>query len=302
MQLQSIESFFVSAANYVPSIFRDPDDKELNLNIVVYGTKKFIEVTGKFSDMPVAWATTLRKANEFIIPFLAEHCGCLAAYTPVGAIYSFAFTAADLGESWNDVNYFINGGVYKDLKKTQIFSVVGHILLVPANLISLASFLKAAEVSNALGSLAAYSLFADGCLLGAFIALGLDSGYKIYTGTKEAEKYKKLFEDKVKEMRKSTKEIKDLRNHVISDLKDMKGSYDLQRYKAKWLLHENRVTQGWRDGLASSSEVMLKGAVMYGVTSPFALFILGTFAFVAVGRSLYYRSISRDPDKGTLLK
>jgi hypothetical protein len=336
-----------SAAEYIPDFLRNPDDEDGNKNVklytVTYCFKKFVLVTGKFSELPTGWATTLRKANDFVLPYLAQIGNFASEFAKVGAPFSIAFMVADLGESWNDFNYLLNGDLYEDLLNSRIFSAIGHLLLLPVNLIGTAQFLQAVDLANTLGGtrvfyyvekvtnlrwinaipglnsaamwlsqegwinvVATFGTLADGCLLGAFIGLGLDGRHRWKTCGDEAQRYKQLYENALKIERGNLADIVDVRTHKIKDLyKDHAKTHiavKLLDLKAKWFQNENDAAQGKRDVAASVSEVMLKGALMAGVTSPLALAVFGTLAFVAVGTSLYHRVTSSKPDTASLLR
>lgn len=330
----------ISSKTFIPNFMRDPDSEDNSNSLTVtYCFKKFVLVTAKFAEMPTAWATTLGKANDFVLPYLAQLGSFSSEYAKIGAPFSNAFAVIGLGEGWCSINYFLNGDFYEDIKESRMFSVIGQILLIPVNLIGTAQFLQAADLANTLGGtrvfyyvekvtnlrwinaipglasgaawlsqegwinvFATFGGLADGCLLGVFTSLGLHGLYQISTHSGLAHKSKEKLKQAVSKIigEEGLKDI-DLRTQSLINLTNSfpvkpESLEKLGKLKAKWLKHESDVTQGKRDVVAAVSELMLKGALMAGVTSLPVLAALGSFAFVAVGTSIYYRSTSNNPD------
>lgn len=183
--------------------FADPD--KVNLSTPSYYFKKTVAVIGKFTDWPVPWASVMRKVNECTLPYLGYIASNPEAVAAFGAPIANAIAIIDVGECWNDFNYFLNGGALNDIRHGQIGSLGAHILLVPANAIGVAQFLRAADLANVIGEcrvfsfaasaspwlgevqvfswvpkLATYGAIGTGTLCGAYALFGADATYRIW--------------------------------------------------------------------------------------------------------------------------
>jgi hypothetical protein len=306
-------------ANKLPNFCHDIEELEKRADRVIDKAflpfKKFVAVTSHFTEMPSAWASTFRKVNEFTLPYLFFLANCPKAYAKIGVPLAIAFEVADLGELWNDFNYFLNEA-HKDLNKTinnpKSMYVAGRILSAYANLVGTAAFLKAADLASTLGEmrlfsfveraatfpliraipgltlavkwlseanvvlfLASYGNLANWCLLGAFALFELDSLRRL----QKCHKQQMKDNDQEKRLGPTIEEVDDEIGEVDGEIE----SHELKHI-------EIEKTQAKYDAVANAAELLLRGVVLGGVASQPVLFVLGTFAFLAYGNSAYYRN------------
>jgi hypothetical protein len=322
-------------AEYVPLIFRDPDsfvkdskNKEITVSKSIYILKKGIQVIGTFTDAPTAWAAVAKKIQEFILPYFAAVANASAALAPFGAMFSSAFLAVDLGECWNDCNYFANGGVYEDLKKGRVASLAAHILLVPTNLIGTAVILDALELAQSVGNIRIFAGAVDAAryvkqlpLLGSIPKLTEAASWigqvRVFRWIPHLVSYGRYLDGLVtgifglflidaiqratKYHAKMTKNLAAHNRIVNQPIKNDRDNIKVENEKRRWQHLDNQHTQAICDVVACFSELLLKGVAFAGVTSLPVLFVLGAFSLGAVGTSIYYRMSTEKPEKVSIL-
>lgn len=321
------------------ALFKNPEESEEELNVVTYSFKKIVLVTAKFTEWPTGWASVMCKVNDYILPYIATLTKHLEDFAKINPLLSNTFGVISLGETWNGVNYFLNGGAYEDVANRFVFSFQAQFFFFFANVIESAKFFKEAGLANTLGGISFFSLIkkgvqgigltafprfnegvnwlsqegwvnvastfgvlADRCILGAFIFLGCDAVHRISIYSQEAKKREEKYLTLFNNVKESLK-VTDCHEGTFKMLSPENAiqGIKLAKRKIKWLQSKEKVTQGKYDLVASVSESVLKGALMVGVANSAILATLGTFAFFAVGASCYYRTTSHSPDLESLL-
>lgn len=311
MTTTTAPSCFTAFANNLPDFFHNPDEpnidqkgNEIPLNIwtTTYMFKKCVLVIGEFTNLPTAWAAVGRKINDYMLPYLATLANVYSDYAPIGSMYTTAFIVVDLGELINDANYFWNGGFYKDMLTNRIFSAMGHILLVPINIVGVAVYLRAVELSEKIGRIqcfawvpviATYGALAEGGAVGVYTLLGFDALYRSYTSFHQRNENCTKYQAALK--KEFNRDVTNLINHSLAEVKSA-NLRTLANLRGTCIKNDLDNTQANADIMAAISEILLRSAVLIGITSQPILFGLGLFATLAVGRSLYYNSTSAAPD------